>query len=132
MSAVSVRYMSPDDERFVRASWFESYWKECQRERGISFEDYQAGQNRRLDALLERSEILVAFAPAAPDEILGYAVIEGEALHYTYVKAIYRRRGIATGLIRSRAKTYSAKTPGMKKLLAKVPLQFNPYTIEDT
>jgi GNAT superfamily N-acetyltransferase len=123
--------MSPDDERFVRASWFESYWMDYQRERGIAFADYKAGQNRRIETLLERSEVLVAFAPAAPDEILGYAVIEGEALHYTYVKSIYRRRGIATGLIRSRAKTYSVKTPGMKKLLAKVPLQFNPYTIED-
>lgn len=126
---ISVRHAEPGDMAFVRSAWFQSFWHETMREKEITFEDYKVGQNRRMDRLIDAGETLVAYAADVPDEILGFAVFGDDTLHYVYVKTVYRRRGIATGLIRSRAKSYSCKTPLFRKM--KMQLQYNPYAVED-
>lgn len=89
--------MEPSDERFVYASWFESFLK-ANRLHDIPFEVYKVGMQARIERLIKRSEVRVACATAVPDEILGYAVVENGALHWLYVKSVYRRQGIARTL----------------------------------
>jgi GNAT superfamily N-acetyltransferase len=129
MSApVGVRLATADDMRFVAASWFESYWKAVASQEGMDYlTAYRPGQDALIRRLVGRSETIVAHAVDIPDEILGYAVLEDDVLHYVYVKSVYRRRGIATGLVRARAKRYSQRTRLGEKLVKPLALEFNPY-----
>ena len=63
-----------------------------------------------------------------PDEVLGWAHIHNEALHYCYVKSTYRRMGIGRGLVEGRAKFYTQYTDSHGRQFARaVGLQFNPF-----
>lgn len=126
---IGVRLALPDDMRFVSASWFESYWKATMVQEMPEYASYKAGQDALIRRLVERSQVTVAFAKEVPDEILGYAVMEGEVLHYAYVKSVYRRHGICKGLIRSRAARYTHKTRLGEKVAETLELEFNPYLL---
>lgn len=128
MSTIGVRRAILDDMRFVAASWFESYWKSTAIQE-MSFGTYKPGQDALINRLIDRSEIFVAHAAGVPDEILGYAVIEGDVLHYTYVKSVYRRHGIARGLVRSRAKRYTHRTRLGEKIAKALNLGYDPYAV---
>lgn len=96
---VIIRPFEEGDRRFIEASWFESYLKAL-RLPELPFEVFKHGMNARIARLLARSEVLVAAARIAPDEILGYIVAdkESKALHWLYVKASFRRNGIGSTL----------------------------------
>lgn len=128
--SLSLRIASGDDSRFIHSSWHTAYWKTHARkhtEKAV----YDPGQDARIDRLLFRSHVLVAFFPEVPDEVLGWSAVEGDALHYVYVKAAYRRRGIATGLVEGRAKWYTHATDREGRLfLSKMQLLYSPYPLE--
>ena len=124
---IGVREALESDRPFIASSWFESYWKATARQEGLAYGLYQFGQGRLIDALLARSRTLVVHAAEMPDEILGYAVLERDILHYAYIKSVYRRRGIALGLIRKHAKSYTHKTRLGEKVARALSLTFDPY-----
>lgn len=138
---IDIRQATPDDLRFVRDSWFESY------RRGgfapeIGFDLFSEGQRRLIDHLTDVEDrpaiIRVAYALNAPDEILGWICWEHatdgnqQVLHYVYVKNAYRKMGIAEGLI-DRAKNshgfkfYSHQTRAGIQLAKKYGFRYNPY-----
>lgn len=125
-----VREAFPGDLKYVHSSWHTSFWKTSARKyltRGV----YDRGQDQRIDRLISRSNVLVAYFPEVEDEILGWACIEGDVLHYAYVKAIYRRRGIASGLTGNRVKIYSHASDRVGESFAEsIGAQFNPYALE--
>ena len=126
----SIRPATEADTRFVHSSWHTAYWKTSARKH-LTRETYDAGQDRRIDRLLFESHVLVAFFPEVPDEILGWACMRGDALHYVYVKAIYRRRGIATGLVAGRASCYTHATDRVgEAFAASIGAVLNPYRLE--
>ncbi len=125
--ALSYRLASNDDKKIIRHSWFESY-RRGGKAPAVRFEYYDPGQNWVIRQALERGKTTVAYATSVPDEVCGWACIEGDVLHYVYVKHAYRRLGIATELAKQ-AKFYSQETiPGLK-LARKLQLQYNPYYI---
>lgn len=127
---ISVRLMEPGDRAFVAASWFESYWKATASQE-MDYETYKAGQSARIDRALNEGLTHVVYAKQYPDEILGYAVFTGEArnvLQYVYVKSVYRKQGIASGLAR-RAVDFTHKTRAGQPLVKKLNLKFNPYAV---
>lgn len=129
MSHPTLRQATPEDLRFVHSSWHTSHWKTWAH-RHIEREVYNVGQDRRIDLAIARSEVLVAFFPEVPDEVLGWACIESypEVLHYVYVKGAYRRTGIGTGLVKNRARTYTHYTDAAgRKFASSLSLEFNPY-----
>lgn len=119
-----VRRGEPGDRNFVAASWFASYFKggECPR---LTHEEYKASVAPLLDAILRRSEVFVACVPNFPDEILGYAVFEGPALHFVYVKDAFRRHGIAQDLLARRQYTHHTFLTSIGKKILKS--KFNPF-----
>jgi hypothetical protein len=126
---LTIRLAQPADMNFVAASWFTSYWKNTARAEGIEQPVYTRGMNQLIDGLLQRSDVIVAVLDEVPDEILGYAVVEDGACHWVYVKSVYRRRGIATGLLRSTARRFSLQTSQGKKLAAKLGLAYDPFSL---
>lgn len=98
----------------------------------MDFGPYQVGHNGRMRRILSGAQTIIAYFPEVPDEILGWVCREGAILHYCYVKAAYRRRGIGTGLAGSGLKTYTHQTDSTGGLfLKKAELSFNPYILEN-
>lgn len=125
--SIDVREATPEDMRFVHSSWHTSYWKLYAR-KSISGSVYKKEMDRLIDALVARSQVLVAFHETVPEEILGYSVIEGDACHAVYVKSPYRGVGIARGLVQGKAKWYTSETDiGGRQFAAAVGLEFNPF-----
>lgn len=128
----SIRIATESDTRFVRSSWHTSFWKVWASKR-VPWESYWPGQDRRIERLLKDSTVLVAYFEAVPDEVLGWACFQNSVLHYAYVKAAYRRSGIASGLTASLSdKPYhSHPTNEVGRLfMSSIGAQFNPYLVE--
>lgn len=122
--------MTSTDERFVAASWFESFWKARAQREGIDFEAYKAGQDAIIRRLMRDATIMVAYAANVPDEIAGYSVVEDDTLHYVYVKAAYRRMGIGGGLVPEGLKFYTHDTGRQgHRFVVGLKLSFNPYRL---
>ncbi len=96
--SLSIREATEADLRFVRASWFESY-----RSGGfapqVQFPIYREGQNGIIERCLVKGKVFVAFATEVPDEVCSWVCGEGNKIHFTYTKLVYRRMGIAYQLI---------------------------------
>jgi hypothetical protein len=127
MTTPELRRATESDLRFVRASWFASHWDTWAKKR-IARSVYEEGQRERIRGHLERALTIVAFFPEVPDEVLGWACMEGDVLHYVYVKGSYRRVGICAGLVRGRAVWYThpSDTDGARAM-KHCNVQFNPY-----
>lgn len=123
---VEVRPATPADLNFVHSSWHTSYWKLYARHH-IKWALYRHGQDALINRLTGRSHILVAYMPSLPDEILGWACIEYGTVHWVYVKASYRRLGIARGLVRN-CDAYTQKTDSHgSRFTQACGLEYNPY-----
>jgi hypothetical protein len=130
---ISLRLMTDDDRRFVASSWFESFWKNSERHRGIAFSVYRPHMDTRINRLLDAGETLIVHAAHIPDEILGYVVfdVDREAIHWCYVKSAYRGEGIATALCKGRGKWYThAAGDAGTRLARTLGFEFNPYLSE--
>lgn len=132
MTAPAIRIATDSDLRFVRSSWHTSYWKTWASKR-IPWESYWPGQDRRIERLLKRSTVLVAYFEDVPDEVLGWSCSEADTLHYVYVKAAYRRSGIASGLTSALSdKPYHSHPTNEvgRAFMSSIGAQFNPYLVE--
>lgn len=122
-----IREATDADKVFIASSWHTSYWKLHAKER-IDGVIYREEMKRYIFNALEKSRVLVAFFPAVPDEVLGYSVVDGTTLHWVYVKSLYRRSGIGSGLVPSGLLYYSHATDTVGKSFAKsVGVLFNPF-----
>lgn len=128
---VAVRLAGPGDMAFVSASWFECYWKATARDANIPYGTYRPAQDALIRRLLARSKTLVAYAREIPDEIAGYIVLEGDCAHFLYVKHVYRRMGIATGLAKDVTKRYSHATKLGTRIARAKGIHFDPYFLDD-
>lgn len=126
----TLRTATSSDLRFVHSSWHSSYWYQYAKGR-IERAIYAREMDARINRLLLKSNTLVAYFEAVPDEVLGYSVVEGNALHWCYVKGAYRRNGIGSGLVPHGLSFYSHATDSVgKKFAVSVGLQFNPFRTE--
>lgn len=115
---------------FIHSSWHTAFWKTSAR-KYLTRKAYDEGQDRRIDRLILSSYVIVAFFPEVPDEILGWACLKGDTLHYVYVKAAYRRKGIATGLAAGQILHYTHATDRVgEAFAASIGATLNPYRLE--
>jgi GNAT superfamily N-acetyltransferase len=125
--SIEVRPATPDDMRFIHSSWVTCYFQKYARKH-IDGKTYHAEIDEHINRLVARSVSIVAFETSVPDEVLGYAVLEGPTCHIVYVKSVYRRQGIGGGLVRGRCKWYSHETdPAGKDFARAVGMEFNPF-----
>lgn len=126
---ITLRPMRMEEEPFVVSSWFASFRNSHHKD--MDFDAYKEGMNRQITRLLEKSNVLVASLVEVPDEVLGYAILEGEACHWVYVKSTYRKQHVAKALL-SNVRTYSLKpkTKSAKAMVESLSLKFNPFTRE--
>lgn len=115
----------------VFASWLNSFekYRDLRIARALFYQEH----HNAVAAVLSdpNSRVLMAVAPEDDDHILGWVAgssrPEGSFLHYTFVKPLYRRTGIATGLIQSLGlfDAYTHHTPDARLVVGKAV--FDPY-----
>lgn len=130
MSTPTLRRATAADLRFVHSSWHTSFWNTWAK-KYMERSTYSKEMDEWIDLhLSDPGNVLVAFFPEVPDEVLGWALIyeHTQALYYCYVKSTYRRMGIGRGLVEGRAKFYTQYTDSHgRKFAQAVGLQFNPF-----
>ncbi len=100
-TTVLIRPASSSDQAFVLDSWLRSFgqgrtwfW------RGVHGDRFYSGHRKIAEDLLSRGLVLVACLEQVPDAVLGWMCVEGDCLHYVYVKSKYRKKGVARELLR--------------------------------
>lgn len=99
---VVVRPATFDDVPFVMDSWLRSFGKgRTWVFRGVDGARFYDNHRKIVEELVARSFVLVACLAEVPDALLGWACAEKDCLHYMYVKNKYRRKGVATEMLKS-------------------------------
>jgi GNAT superfamily N-acetyltransferase len=97
---LDLRGMRDEDRNYVLSSWLRSYAAKGRDARDYVeharfFDDYAP----IVRSLLDRSQVIVASLREEPDVIVGWASVEGDALHYVLVKPRWRRLGVARWML---------------------------------
>lgn len=131
-NALTIRPAIDSDVALIHSSWLRSYWNASASASGVRFDLYQAGQRARIARLLSFVEI--ACSPEAPDTIMGWRCADytgdRSALHYVYVRQIYRRQGVAKYLLGTWDWQATHMTPAFARAFPRIP--YNPYLLEQT
>jgi hypothetical protein len=93
---------------------------------------YKPEMDRVINDIFKRphTRVLVAYAAHETAHILGFSVSEGSTLHYIFVKAVYRRMGVASGLLTSQLVTFSHKAGKAGTAFLRFHgLKYNPLAI---
>jgi hypothetical protein len=99
LAPFSLRPGTPEDHNLVLDSWIKSHRRNCYREHLDTF-SYTRGQEWLVKQLLERCSLLIAAYDEDPSFILGWAVTSSNCVHYAWVRHAFRRKGIATALLK--------------------------------
>jgi hypothetical protein len=132
---VQYRAAATADLRFILSSWVRSYTHKRKPPEGMSMKGFRAGVRVTVTDILRRptTRAVVACNPLNPTLIWGFAVFEDgptPALHYCYVKEVFRGNGIGTELTRLARDgrpghlRISYRTPACRRFLPEA--QFEP------
>lgn len=126
-----VRDATPDDENFIYSTWLMGL-----RHGNLWFNLFPKNAYFRtyhtiIERLLKNSDVKVKVAALKEqdDVILGYAVLEGDILHWIHVKDAWRRIGVATALIPKDIK-YITHFTEVALAIKPAHLIFNPFLIQ--
>lgn len=97
---LELRAMNENDRHYVLSSWLRSYAGRSREARDYAaidafYDDYAPV----VRSLLARSQVMVASLKENADVIVGWAAIEGDALHYVLVKPRWRKLGVARWML---------------------------------
>ncbi len=100
-AAAYIRAAEESDLNFIYSSWL----KAMRRTTGhIDKEVFYPNHRRLVEALIDKSQILIACSDEDQNQIFGYLVKEERfkvpILHFLYVKSPFRRMGIGTQLFK--------------------------------
>lgn len=141
ISNLVIRSYDEKDLPLIYKSWLVSFRDSNHLESVIDKQIYFGNHKRIIAKILDKSTCLIAANPEDDNHILGYIVFDKhnglKILHYIYVKAPYRRLGIANFLRKfaftneSHPIVTSHYTRMSSILKDKWQLVFNPYILID-
>ena len=93
-SEFMLRPMGPEDRNYVLSSWIEDF-RRSRWARAVGGA-YYSGHTKIVGRLLDNASTMLCVWKDTPDYILGWACTgPGARVHYAYVRADWRRKGIA-------------------------------------
>lgn len=138
--ALETRMATTADLPFVFDSWLRSQW-DADAKRKMLPDVFFPQQRGRIERILKRSMVVIAFSTAAPEEALGYVCFERivgiPVVHWVYTKQALRRLGVARFLVQvaqgeADCLQHSHKSDARaKKLFSRFRSVFNPYAAEE-
>lgn len=131
---VHYRDGKPDDENMILATWVQGLYHSNQNEPWFaSVPQYIFNEEYRkiIKQLLAKPGIEKRIACLNEDEdvVLGYAIFEGDTLHWVYVKSSWRRLGIARNITPKKIKWYTHLTPIGRSIAQTNQFIFNPFKL---
>lgn len=130
---MKLRSMIEGDINFVLSTWLKSYYEELKRNgsKGVIYpkdDVFFQGHQSRIKEVLKTSECLVCVAPDEDNQIIGWIVFDKDAIHYCYVKQVFRKMGVARELQKQaiQPRSYSHHTRFSRYL--NKGLTYNPYS----
>ncbi len=128
---IVIRDAAPMDRNFIFSTWLKGqrfnsfYYSEIPQD--LYFREYSKIIDRILG--LPDVEVRVAFDEANPGWIVGFAVTQGDAIHWIYVRGgEYRLKGIARFLVKDRPLKSARSTSRIgRAIMAKHGIVFNPF-----
>lgn len=129
-----VRPFKDGDLNFILSTWLRSYYdaltqysKRAQARLAPSHDVFFQEHQRKIKETLKTAKVFILTTAEENDQIIGYIVFEGDALHFCYVKAPFRKLGVAKKLCKEMVgvKQYSHHTT-YSKYIAK-DFIYNPY-----
>lgn len=101
MTQLAIHKLVPEEKNYVLATWLKSYViGEADFLRHLDRSVYWSHHPRLIEAILERSEVIVAHPTSEPSVVAGWMCYEGKTIHYMYVRSSLRRFGVATQLLK--------------------------------
>lgn len=102
LQTLEIRVAQADDYNFILNSWLKSAKKYHKTDGKIYYKYY----TKQVTNILSNCQALVVCQKEYPDIIIGYIIYENVspslvAIHYSYTKELWRRRGIAQMLLNS-------------------------------
>ena len=101
MSFFALRPATPGDRAFVADSWRNSIRAATDESLAIDWESFRAHHDARIDAILDSKDTRVTIAHPPGDDVTIYGFIADggdSVVHMIFVKAAWRRQGIASAL----------------------------------
>lgn len=93
---LALREATSRDRSFVASRWVRSY---SAARADVSKATYEQRWNDLVDLLLPRCRVTIACSANEPSALWGFAVTEGDVVHYVYVMREFWRAGVARALI---------------------------------
>lgn len=126
---VLLREVRKEDGTFIHNSWLESSWYRNKR-----VPNAKRLMSNRIVKVMEHSKILVACDPEDDEIIYGYVLYEDDAVHWVYVKYLFRKQGLATLLLsaipQDALKWHTFLSPAGETLIKKYNSQLTPFIYE--
>ena len=101
-SVVKIRsYEGATDAPIIYSTWRNSLWYDQKRDESLADQFYQLA-TREIRALLSlpTTHVRIACLENDSNHIVGWAVLSDKTIEFAYVKADYRKQGVATLLTR--------------------------------
>lgn len=130
-----VRRADADDAAFIFSYWLRDYYERSAFCKGIGKALYMRLHHLLLERIIARSTIWVACDMVDPSVIFGFICVEGDTLHYVYVKRRFRGLGVAGLLFKAAGiaegpRAFTHLTDEMISLRKRWPLaEYNPYAV---
>jgi len=131
---VIIRPYKEGDLNFILSTWLKSYYdaltqysKRAQARLAPPHEVFFSEHQKKIKERLKASSVFILTTAEDLDQIIGYIVYEGDCLHFCYVKAPFRKMGVARRLKEKllSVKQYSHHTT-YSRYVAK-DFIYNPY-----
>jgi len=121
MVFVQIRKHTKEDLPFIYRSWLMGQYYGLDLFSLSKKDSFMNAYRKIIDHILQRPNTEIQIAALAEDQeiILGYSILEKDALHWVFVKKEFRKMGIAKKLIPEHIRTTTAITELGKILLPK-------------
>jgi hypothetical protein len=120
-----LRAMKQDDLAYLKDSYKKSY--KCA-EPHLPAHIFWPNADAEISNYLRDVKVIIACAPDDEDYILGYALVEGDVLHYAFVRTSCRGNGVARALVKDLPKPLRVThmTPAGEAINKKHAMVFEP------
>lgn len=98
IDSIEIREGLPSDHNFIYSTWLNGLYYGNSWFKLTPKHEFMKFYHQIIERLLARSAIRIACLKEDRDVILGYAVIEGNVLHWTHTKPAWRKLKIARNL----------------------------------
>lgn len=126
---IVLRTMEDADKSFIYSTWLKGTYYGNDFMNSVVKEVFFREYSKYIDNLLQKSLVIVACLVDDQSVILGYSVSRQNVLDFVFVKAAWRRKGIANSVVPKEINTVTTITKSGNSIRLKKGWSFNPWLL---